>query len=123
VRWIEMTKHGDSTMTTFKVGQRVRIVTPGFPECDGKEGTIVRAWDYPHCPRIPDNRAGASWNVRLDCDFCNELRYFDDELRPLTDPRADAFIASVKSWGPLKEKRTYAELLDDVLAHIRGGSL
>lgn len=109
-------------MTAFKVGQRVRIETPSYRECHGKEGIIVRAWPTPEFERVPDNRAGASWNVLVDGDGCDALRYFDDELRPLTDPAADAFIAKVKLWGPLEEKRTYIDLLDSVLAHIRGGS-
>lgn len=93
-------------MTTFKVGQRVRIVRVG-PTCRpvvralvGREGTIVA---------IPSNSyfAVAECDVEIDGAPATSLGFDDkpfasrfDNLAPLTDPKADAFIESVKKWKP-----------------------
>lgn len=82
-------------MATFKVGQRVRVVAPISDVC-GAEGVIVRAWPTPAAGRYDDRRAGASWNVHIHGNPCGQLRFFDDELAPLTDPKADQFIESLK---------------------------
>lgn len=108
-------------MSQFHVGQRVRIVTPGYAENDGKEGVILAAWPVPGNGRIPDGRSGVSWRVHVEGDACDFLRYFNDELRAITDPKAEAFLTTVKSWGPLPTK-TLEEQLQESILMVRGGS-
>lgn len=92
-------------MTTFRVGQRVRIVWLGgaaarrASDVLGREGTITA---------IP-----SAWHPRAECDVeidgAPAVAYgYEDRpwaalfvnLAPLTDPKADAFIESVKKWKP-----------------------
>lgn len=95
-------------MAAFNVGQRVRIVEsppaswlgewfmtqvlrlPEAPESIGCEGVIVGR--YTGLASL-----WLHWEVAVGRDrlYCSS-----DGLRPLTDPKADAFIERVKSWKP-----------------------
>jgi hypothetical protein len=85
-------------MATFKVGQRVRLlfhsrnVDKGSPPI-GSVGTIVGALNM-----IFDGsmRHEVAWD-----SFPTRLRIFSipEQLAPLTDPGADAFLAHIKRLG------------------------
>lgn len=80
-------------MAKFKVGQRVRVLDgAGFPLA-GHECT-VRSLHDEFCGVTPD----VAVHGTLDWYAMHTV------LRPLTDPKADAFMASVKKWGPLHEE-------------------
>lgn len=82
-------------MATFKVGQRVRIIAGHGLElpCIGQEGTVV-------------GDAGPSGlyevlvdGVALPAEADSWL-WFANELAPLTDPGADAFLESIRKMKP-----------------------
>lgn len=89
-------------MATFKVNDRVRVkmVEPnqGADHVLGLEGTITAR-------RPAFITHGCIWAVAIDGVTCGARDdgcfVFDDcHLAPLTDPAADAFLESVKSWKP-----------------------
>ena len=91
-------------MATFKVGQRVRVMRQTNAIRDGvlagREGVIVlkgghgsltdRDWTV-ELPGTLNSRGTSVW--------C----FNSDQLAPLTDPKADAFIEQVKRWKPEPE--------------------
>lgn len=78
-------------MANFKVGQRVRKVRMNPPRLQviplGTEGVIV-------AERDADGEYGVRWN----CDMAGFGFLYASSwmLAPLTDPKADAFIESLK---------------------------
>lgn len=86
-------------MATFKVGDRVKVVSGG----DGQErqalgtcGTVIG---------LP-GPAGL-YEVRMDIGLTNrgfDWLWWPHELAPLTDPKADEFIESLKKLKPLHEE-------------------
>ena len=93
-------------MATFKVGQRVKIANPeaGYECLRGLVGVVDGH------PDSPSARHRWTWAV----DFGREISYPDGtvsrfckfneyELAPLTDPKADAFIESLKNLKPYEE--------------------
>lgn len=94
----------------YKVGQRVKRVKTGpsgglYELPLGSVGTITHdaggafvAVDWDNHPDL--NSPDAGW-----------CRY---SLAPLTDPLAEQFIQSVKSWGPLEKEDLPAEDLERV---------
>ena len=91
-------------MATFKVGQRVRVIKHyvGLVPFDvahlGKEGVVINV--SPHLPY-------PYW-VALDSGI---VHYFAaEELTPLTDPKADEFIARLKKLGSEPAILTPAQL-------------
>ncbi len=107
-------------MSEFTIGQRVRIVCPN--NMNGSQGTIYDIWRPPHWVERLFG-AGSSWIwspeairlgvhpretaylIRVDGDtslstFFGPLGFPAYWLRPLEDPKADAFIETVKSWKP-----------------------
>lgn len=92
-------------MATFKVGQRVRVVTPGCcPEAFRKEATIL---SLPGSHPNPGFRDCYGVNVDgLEPPFFAALgRYWGAAycFEPLTDPKADAFIERIKKLKPYDE--------------------
>lgn len=97
-------------MAIFKVGQRVRVVRALGQEVapvpdgyeisnhNGKQGTVVD---------INSPRALGRFCIQVELDgednFLMGFLCCADELEPLTDPLADAFIERIKKLQPLKE--------------------
>ena len=98
-------------MATFKVGQRVRVigqVSSDHRPLIGKEGVIVEKWDF-------------RWSVLLDgisntenCDGSPEFLFAPEFLRPLTDPKAEEFLAKLETLG-----REPVTLTDKQLEEVR----
>lgn len=84
-------------MATFRVGQRVRIIGAcAYPEWIGCEVTILGLPGSE--PAFPD----AYSFTRPSGDFDPPGRSYSalpHRLAPLTDPKADAFIESIKRLG------------------------
>lgn len=87
----------------YKVGQRVRVVHAIETKLIGLEGVIVRFDDLPPKPE-------SCWIVRLPVSFSAPGRLADDEwcfrpcdIAPLTDPKAEAFLESIKRLKPYEE--------------------
>lgn len=84
-------------MATFKVGQRVKVVSAYWAhELIGLEGVIAPDWDSPPPPGwhnvtlgVPNAGGYDSW-ARPGWQFASH------HLAPLTDPKADAFIERIK---------------------------
>src|SRR5689334_10854643 len=85
-------------MAVFRVGQRVRIANPKtFKEFTGREGTIVRipSWDDDSdCSVLVDGYDARAHGYREP-----SVAFAFSRLAPLTDPRADAFLESLKKLG------------------------
>ena len=105
-------------MATFKVGQRVRVIgtdrspkdcnpaRPDFPTVVGRQATILgplkKGWDgYKHY-----------WGHPLDVDGIGRLNDWGRQiiakpkfLVPLTDPKADSFIESIRKMKPYEEPK------------------
>lgn len=94
-------------MSNLLVGMRVRINFPPEPLAHGKEATIVGVdkntiWS-PFSPSCKPNGI-TSYAVSIDglggkSNLGNQLAYEAHELIPLTDPKADEFIESLKRLG------------------------
>jgi hypothetical protein len=91
-------------MATFKVGQRVRLVSATFtsPAIDfvGREATIVA---------IPSRNGERDCSIDIDGadarQFGSKFPSFNcsfARLAPLTDPKADAFLESIRQLKPLQ---------------------
>lgn len=88
-------------MAKFKVGQRVRVIAHYGHRRDapyggwvGQEGTIIaRRW--------LGIFSGWSWFLNLG-GF--EWHFHDAELAPLTDPKAGAFLESIRRLKPLDDE-------------------
>lgn len=96
-------------MSTYKVGQRVRIVYEDS-DCCGQTG-VIWAIDTT-TPWHPDDSKTNPPGYLIDIDGWG--RYAEDgdllafeahELAPLTDPAADAFIESIKRLKPYEEPK------------------
>jgi hypothetical protein len=88
-------------MAMFKVGQRVKVVghvlEPGNMDFRGLCGTVLG--------HESDYNLGLTVVVELDGKrsfggYC----FAPEELAPLTDPKADEFIESIKKLKPLHEE-------------------
>lgn len=107
-------------MSQFRVGQRVRVACDGSSYL-GKTATVIRAIRVENTPiyqrgRMVERYTGTRYRVDVDgvgCigDFQRPISYQAHDLRPLTDPHADAFIERVKKWKsepvlplPVKER-------------------
>lgn len=85
----------------FKVGQRVkRIANPRLLNADnttmpvGMTGVVVARADHTgHIPVLPDGFLGRPWG----CE--------PETLAPLTDPKAEAFLESIRKMKPYSEPR------------------
>ena len=95
-------------MARFKVGQRVRKVCtlPCLAPDDpirvpvGTEGTIV-------APPLSDGRCVVRYDGYVSSSTGIYAGCYGDPpewLAPLTDPLAEQFLATVKSWGPLEKE-------------------
>lgn len=98
-------------MAIFKVGQRVRIKC-AMSKLNGREGRIIASRTIMF--RVQDNRAGKCWHVTVDDHGPTgengfPLTYFNDELLPLTDPKADEFIEGIKKLRPLHDPLTVGD--------------
>jgi hypothetical protein len=87
-------------MATFKVGQRVKRIggcARAFYPCAPAEvqGTILKAIESPHHDRE------LLWKVAFDNG--NSWCCVSESLAPLTDPKAEQFIESLKKLAPLDE--------------------
>lgn len=86
-------------MATFRVGQKVRIIAGIYPEIIGDEVEILgpleqlAGWPAAH------HRISTPPHAPHSSMWYAEPRH----LAPLTDPKADAFIESIKKLQPLKE--------------------
>lgn len=82
-------------MATFRKGQKVRVIghvlEPGNMDFRGREGT-VHGYERGLIHR--------NLLVRVELDHKSVYCFAECELAPLTDPKADAFLESVKSWKP-----------------------
>lgn len=95
-------------MATFKVGQRVKVIghvlEPGNMDLRGHEGVITGfEASREHGP------INLTVVVRLDIDhpwMGNGFCFAPEELAPITDPLADAFIERIKKLEPLREPAT-----------------
>jgi hypothetical protein len=114
-------------MAIYTVGQRVRRVRTGqtgnmaelFPIPLGSQGTV----------RVPVSAASfgntsftiVDWDLAFGEDW-SEVR--TDTLAPLTDPKADEFIESIKTLKPYEEPKvpakvvSFSDLVDDALRLI-----
>jgi hypothetical protein len=87
-------------MATFRIGDRVRVVAahPPLPQdaaqLIGKEGEVMQH-PYPSCTR---------WPVAVRIGGTMAL-FTPGELAPLTDPKADAFVESIKKLKPYEEPK------------------
>jgi hypothetical protein len=113
-------------MATFKVGQRVRVIGSEFVwqaghRAIGHEGVITSdvndhwdpayAWavNVPTCP-VPVGSLPPT------------LFYFrDQDIAPLTDPRAEEFIGDMNRFASIA-KQTVKALSDSDLEQVKGGS-
>ena len=85
-------------MATFKVGQRVRIVAQSPNSTGsyvGEEGTIVGAYDGQRDWIVEFGK----WMHEPTDIAETQGVFFNFELAPLTDPKADEFIARLKKLG------------------------
>jgi hypothetical protein len=107
-------------MAQFRVGQRVKVLpTQRSPWSD--EGTVTGI--------CPDDPMGHTVLVRCDnhptFDEWDAWFCHPDDVRPITDPGADAFIERVKKLKPYDEpkveryQREYEEALSDAMNHPR----
>ena len=101
-------------MSALKVGQRVKRVAFGsVPAAPwpvrvpiGSEGTVIGALRY----AMPCNLDVSIWGYDVVFDGLpsghHTGAFFTEphEIVPLTDPLAEKFIETVKTWGPLKER-------------------
>lgn len=84
-------------MATFKASDRARIrkdaeiVQPSCRDALGTEVTLLRYYGF-------STRLGTEWVVTTLA--LGTLIVPEVYLEPLTDPKADAFLESVKSWKP-----------------------
>lgn len=103
-------------MAIFRVGQRVRF-TGKTSDFLGGLGLQVKAGD---CGTIihKDPRGWRDWSVQFD-GLPRWVGADNWQLAPLTDPKADEFIESVKKWGPLHEEPKRIETLGDLLRHAK----
>lgn len=75
-------------MTTFRVGQRVKRARPYMASVPaGETGTVTA------CGALG---VGVRWDSYLDPTF---RFYAPETLEPLIDPKADAFIESLRKLG------------------------
>ena len=96
-------------MATFKVGQRVRIVSSvSTPELIGYQATIISElrtrthWTTGKQYQGYDLAVDGIGTVLPRAPRA-QLCFHSHHLAPLTDPKADAFIARIKQLGPLSE--------------------
>lgn len=88
-------------MAKFRVGQRVRVVwiepnaTWHMQHVLGKEATVIG--------RFHDLWAIDVDGVGTQTPF-GPARFFDRQLAPLTDPKADEFIENIRKLKPLHEE-------------------
>lgn len=96
-------------MATFKVGQRVRVANPhpAREAMRGLEGVVNRigvhgyAWAATiHGADAAMARAG---HIFLSSSSTDSWAFYEGELAPLTDPKADAFIEQIKRLKPEPE--------------------
>ena len=82
----------------FKVGQRVRVVkhyegiVPFGRHLLGKEGVVERV------------DISKTYSIYVLFEPMALCAFTPGEIAPLTDPLAEKFIETVKTWGQLKEK-------------------
>lgn len=94
-------------MATFSMGQRVRML-PTIDNDWGDEGTVTGfyygPWDAPrfegYCVMVKADHH-RSGDPRWDNDWCCHPR----DLAPLTDPKAERFIESIKKLKPYEEPK------------------
>lgn len=95
-------------MATFKVGQRVRILAgPRATFLAGREATVLGALN----PWARAESGGTFSGYPVDIDGYGRLNLHDEQiyvrpeqLSPLTDPGADAFLAKLKKLGDMPEQ-------------------
>lgn len=109
-------------MATFKVGQRVRIVRSRWAFRVGAQATIIAlhrsTWRT-------DGRTGDAWDLDVDGVgrigvHGHQIAYFSDELAPLTDPKADAFLDSIRKLKPLHEEPKVKRELGTLVGTVGG---
>lgn len=102
-------------MATFKIGQRVRIQAHARPErVRGMEGVIVaNGTIYPWVVTLA-NTGGLPHSIT---GSTNDWSMSEDEIAPLTDPGADAFMERIKNLQPLD---TYTEHFAEVWRELTG---
>lgn len=88
-------------MATFRVGQRVRIVitdpaSHGY--CFNGAETVISG------PRESCAFSRNPYWPTAATDAAGIVGVYEDRLVPLVDGYAEKFIATVKLWGPLKER-------------------
>ena len=101
-------------MANFKVGQRVRVIANHGDKVGdmivGHEGMLVRRKSEWWC----GDRCFPVWIVSVPTapfsDPLSNLRpdewaCMDEELAPLTDPKADAFLESIRKLKPYEEPK------------------
>jgi hypothetical protein len=92
-------------MATYKPRQRVRIVAalpspanvyigPAAPETVGCEGTLIGRYIGP---------GPWQWDMHVDGFGTRVLAVREDEIAPLTDPAAAAFLESIRKMKPYSE--------------------
>lgn len=90
-------------MAAFKVGQRVRVIVAYFhPENMGREGVIAGGLGL-HAYSPFTEKGRPTYLVDLlgyPHPIHGTWTALPEQLAPLTDPAADAFLETVKSWKP-----------------------
>lgn len=92
-------------MSAFKVGQRVRIVHSFTPEIAGRAAIVLSRLG----PAICDVTGTRYLGHDLDVDGIgpvlrgHPISCEPSQLAPLTDPKADEFIAAIKKLKPYSE--------------------
>jgi hypothetical protein len=94
---------GETEMATFKVGQRVKLIstkpTSSASDCVGKAGVITA---------IPGEAIVFETGLPHDCDVAIDgertISAMFFRLVPLTDPRADEFIADMERFSKVAAK-------------------
>lgn len=92
-------------MATFRVGQRVKYVSGILPRHPiGSEGTVVAV------PAIELQSGDGGVSVKFDSDHAPGYSHVrSSSVVPLTDPKADAFIESLKKLKPYEEPKVLKE--------------
>lgn len=110
-------------MATFTVGQRVRIVkTYHDHSFKGREATII-ATNQSGFSRYTGEWCEGYYHLNVDGigprgDTGLRLCVAGEQLAPLTDPKAEQFLASIRKLKPLHEEPKRVERIPSMLDYM-----